>query len=117
MYTDKRLHQLWMNCQYRQRSQPIGEMIIPLREKLTNTKDKQLAQINAVWVDIVGADLADLAFPYALQSDILIISVASPAVKFTVEQIYRQPILDQLREQTGKRIREIKCTLNASRSH
>ena len=117
MYTDKRLHQLWMNCQYRQRYQPVGELIVPLREKLSDNKDKQLAQINAIWTEIVGTDLADLAFPYALHSDILIISVTSPAVKFTVEQIYRQAILEQIREQTGKRIREIKCTLNASRSH
>jgi hypothetical protein len=117
MYTDKRLHQLWMNCQYRQRYQPVSELIVPFREKLSDRKNKQLAQINSIWTDIVGPDLADLAFPYALNSDILIISVASSAVKFTVEQIYRQAILEQIREQTGKRIREIKCTLNPSRSH
>jgi len=73
--------------------------------------------INSIWADVVGPDLSDLAFPYALHSDILVISVTSPAVKFTVEQIYRQAILEQIREQTGKRIREIKCTLTTNRSH
>jgi len=88
-----------------------------LREKLSDTRNKHLTQISAVWAEIVGPDLADLAFPYALQTDILNVSVASPAVKFTIEQVYRQTILDQVRELTGKRLREVKCTLNTSRSH
>jgi len=117
MYNDKRLHQLWLNVQYRQRYQPVGEIITPMREKLTDTRNKCLTQINAIWTDIVGSDLADLAFPYTLQTDTLMVSVASPAVKFTIEQVYRQTILDQVREQTGKRLRDIKCTLNTSRGH
>ncbi|MFA5865190.1 MAG: DciA family protein [Phycisphaerae bacterium] len=117
MYNDKRLHQLWLNCQYRQRYQPLGEIIAPLRTKLKDNRNKHLSQINAIWADIVGVDLADLAFPYDVHSGILIVSVASPAVKFTIEQIYRQAILDQVCEQTGKRLKDMKCTLSTNRAN
>jgi predicted nucleic acid-binding Zn ribbon protein len=115
MYNDKRLHQLWLNVQYRQRYRALGEIIGPFREKLSDTRNKHLTEISEIWTDLVGPDLADLAFPCALRADILIVSVASPAVKFTIEQIYRQAILDQIRDQTGKRLKDIKCTLSASR--
>ena len=117
MYNDKRLHQLWLNCQYRQRYQPLGEIVAPLRTKFADSRNKHLAMINAIWADLVGPDLADIAFPYKINADILIVSVTSAAVKFTVEQIYRQAILEQIREQTGKRIKDIKCTLNTGKAH
>jgi len=99
------------------RHQPLGEIIAPIRDGLTRTPNKQLARISDLWVEIVGSDIADLAFPLALQCDILIVSVASPAVKFTMDQIYRQAIIDQVRDQTGKRIKDIKCVLSTAQSH
>jgi len=116
MYTDKRLHQLWLNIRRPRRYQPVGELLSPLRNQLSDPRKRGLDRIHAAWPEIVGPDLADLAFPSALQSDILIISVASPAVKFTVEQIYRSAILTQVREVAGKRIRDIKCTLSSNRA-
>ncbi|NLE30419.1 MAG: DUF721 domain-containing protein [Phycisphaerae bacterium] len=117
MYTDKRLQQLWLNVQRPLRYQPLGEIVDPMVSKLSNSRDKHLTKISNLWEKIVGADLADLAFPFALQSDILIVSVASPAVKFQIEQVYRQPILDQIRECTGKRLKDLKCTLKTGRTH
>lgn len=117
MYNDKRLHQLWLNVQYQQRYQPLGDIIAPLREKIADTRNKHLLQISEIWSEMVGPDICDLAFPYALRSDILVVSVASPAVKFTIEQIYRQAILEQVRDLTGKRLKDIKCTLTTGRSN
>jgi predicted nucleic acid-binding Zn ribbon protein len=113
MYNDKRLRQLWLNVQRPLRYQPLGELVAPIRDKFSTTRNTHLAKIGNIWHELVGPDLADLCFPFALQSDILIVSVASPAVKFTIEQIYRQSLLDQVREQTGKRLNGIKCILNS----
>ncbi len=115
MYNDKRLHQLWINVQRPLRYQPLGELIDPIRDKFCSKKDTHLTRIGALWPELVGPDLVDLCFPFGMQSDILIVSVASPAVKFTIEQLYRQSLLDQIREQTGKRLKGIKCLLKTSR--
>jgi predicted nucleic acid-binding Zn ribbon protein len=115
MYNDKRLHQMWINVQRPLRYQPLGELINPIQDKICAKKDNHLTRIGSLWPELVGSDLADLCFPFAIQSDILIVSVASPAVKFTIEQMYRQSLLDQIKEQTGKRLKGVKCLLTNGR--
>jgi hypothetical protein len=93
----------------------IRPTILAIQKDLTGRRSKKLSGIAAVWNDALGDDLANLAFPYELQSDILKVSVSSPSVRFTIEQLLKQAIIEQLNELSGSKIRDIKCIFDRGR--
>ena len=113
MFDDKRLSQLWENAQHPPRYDAVGNVVLSFQAQLDEFQTKKLSRIKTIWPQIVGDDLADLSFPCRLRSDILVITVSAPAVKFELEQVYREAILEQIRDLTGKGLRDIKCVLES----
>ncbi len=112
MYNDNRLKNLWTNGQYNLAAEPIGAVVSMLNEKLSRSDSHKLSSIREHWQKIVGDELFDLCFPSRIQSDILLVVGSTATVKFALEQMYRQAVLDHIRDLTGKRLKDLKCIVD-----
>jgi len=111
MVTDRQLQQLAENKHQRATYKPLIKLIDPIQNRLTKSHGRTLRTAQEVWLNAIGPELTGLAFPSALRGGILIVSVTEPAVKFTIEQIHRAALLEQLRAELGKKVLDIKCVL------
>ncbi|NLX04473.1 MAG: DUF721 domain-containing protein [Phycisphaerae bacterium] len=111
MPSDRQLEWIARNGRWRANYRPIGELVAGVAKALAQSNSPKLKAIQAAWPEIVGTELADLSFPSALKGAIITVSVATPAAKFEIDQIYRSAVLDELRTRFGRGIHEIKCTL------
>lgn len=112
MYNDNRLQNLWTNGQYNLTAEPINDIVLTLRERFAGSDSNVLKAVKQNWQQIVGDELFDLCFPSRIQSDILKIAASTATVKFALEQMYRQTVLDHIRDLTGKRLKDLKCIVD-----
>ena len=108
---DRRMEKMVESRQVKITYKSIGELTEQIKEKIDKNTHPKLQALKELWPEIIGSELADLAFPYAVRDDILIVSVTTSSVKFTIEQMHKQVLLEQSREILGKYLRDIKCTL------
>lgn len=113
MVTDQQLRQLAENRQRRATYTSLSELVDCTARHLNQSDHRRLKKAQELWLEVVEPELSALAFPSALRNGVLVVSVAEPAAKFTIEQIYRTPLLEQLRSVLGRSVRDIKCVLQS----
>ncbi len=114
MYNERHLENLWRNRQRRVNYVPLKDVIGGINDNLQKLGSSRLAKLKTNWAEVVGDELTGLCFPLHLKSDILTIAVYSSAVRFHLEQFHRQAVIERICEVVGKKVRDIKCIVDAS---
>jgi predicted nucleic acid-binding Zn ribbon protein len=111
MVTDRQLAQIAENRYRRRDVQPLAETVLQIRQRFSGKTNQKLRALQDQWSQLLEPEIAELSFPSGLREGTLIVSVATPAAKFAIEQVYRAVLLEQFASISGKSVRTIKCVL------